>query len=115
MMRERPLPCLAVLATLMLSCPVLFAQVGAQEWDSDASDAEIIHNLTLQNQEVHITNERLRAEISKHAVALKDARDSKDQTYLIVGSGIFLVGLLIGILIGSRLRSRSRSYDSVVG
>lgn len=70
-----------------------------------ATDAEIIEQLTLRNQEVLITNERLRNEVAKYVEQLKQANDRTGWILLMVGGGIFLMGLLAGAYIGSKIRS----------
>ena len=70
-----------------------------------ATDAEIIEQLTLRNQEVLITNERLRNEVAKYVDQLKLANDRSDWILISVGGGVFAIGLFLGIYIGSKIRA----------
>ena len=73
-----------------------------------ATNAETIEQLTLRNQEVLITNQRLRNEVTKYVEQLRQAKDRSRWISLLVGSGIFVLGLLSGAYIVSKFRSRQK-------
>ena len=94
---------------LLLCCSFVgFAQDSFTVSADAATDAEIIEQLTLRNQEVLITNERLRNEVAKRVDELKHANDRSDGILLSVGGGVFAIGLLLGIYIGSKIRARQK-------
>ena len=90
----------------LLCYPIVgFAQDSFTVSSDTATDAEIIEQLTLRNQEVLITNERLRNEVAKYVDQLKLANDRSDWILISVGGGVFAIGLFLGIYIGSKIRA----------
>lgn len=85
-----------------------FAQDSFTVSADTATEAEIIEQLTLRNQEVLITNERLRNEVDKYVNQLERANERSDWILLSVGGGVFAIGLFLGMYIGSKIRARQK-------
>ena len=94
-------------AILIYLCMSVLTIAIAQEVDEEFTVEEVsrMEELSLRNQELLITNEQLRNEVRRNFDRLQKEDDPLDYWLLVIGGGIFLVGLLIGIVLGARNKS----------
>ena len=69
------------------------------------SNAEVIEELTLRNQEVLIANDRLRETVSTQAQRIKSFEERNGMIMMILGSALFFFGLISGVYLRSRFTS----------
>jgi len=94
-----------IFCSVFLFSPCLASAQNERYVGANLNTAET-QQLRLQNQELLVNNERLRTELAAQVNLIKVERDRDNQLMMLMGAGIFLVGLAAGLWLGVKLKNR---------